>query len=183
MKTNKSLQVIALSLIGLLGLGGGVAYASDSAVPGDLLYPIDLAIENAQMALTNDPAEQAELAQEILDERIEELEEIANDDDKGQEDIEKANKEVDKARANAYGKTEEMLQARIDGNVSEVVHTRVLLKQEENAERHEVKLQEVKTKVEEKLIDKEESKTNKKLGKTIEKSNKGKNKQKMPLRK
>lgn len=162
--TRKTLLTILIVLLCVAGIGGGLVSIADNATAGDLLYPLDLAVENIQMSMTDDPAEQAELELEFLDERIEELEEVLEEGD--EENLEEALDEVEEAYGKAFGKTEEMIQAHIDGDVSEVVHERVLLMQEENAIRHEEKLQEVKSKVAEK---KEE-----KLNKLMEKNKKAK---------
>lgn len=150
--TRKILLTILIVLLCVGGIGGGLVSIADNATAGDLLYPLDRAIEDIQMSMTDDPAEQAELELEFLDERVEELEEVSEEGD--EENLEEAIDEVEKAYGNAFGKTEEMIQAYVDGNVSEVVHERVLRKQEENTIRHEEKLQEVKSKVAEEKLNK-----------------------------
>lgn len=176
----KGALMLGIVLLGLLGGGGGVVYASNAAIPGDFLYPIDRAGENMQMALTRNPADKAELELKFLDERIDELEEVLKkngNSDKSKKNIEKAIDGVDKA----YGRTEEMIQAHVEGTVSDVVHERVLEMQEENTAKHEIKLQEIKDKVVEKTEEKGKSEVKGKFEKTIEKSKRGNNRAKEGL--
>ena len=74
----KFLPILAIVVIVFLAFGG-VAYASDSAVPGDLLYPVDILAENVQRVLIFDPITETEFEAEVLSERVEELEVISED--------------------------------------------------------------------------------------------------------
>ncbi len=73
----KKLLSIVLVVILLLG-GGGLALATvaDASVPGDAMYAIDLVAEDLQRALTTDDLALAELEEEILGERVDEVEQI-----------------------------------------------------------------------------------------------------------
>jgi len=63
-----------LLVLGLIfGAAGGTAAAADASVPGDLLYPLDLAMEDLQLALTSDPAAEADLLLQQANERVEEM--------------------------------------------------------------------------------------------------------------
>ncbi|HEY76818.1 MAG TPA: hypothetical protein G4O00_11730 [Thermoflexia bacterium] len=63
-----------LLILGLVaGAAGGTAVAADASVPGDLLYSLDLALEDLQLALIVDPATQVDLQIRRLDERMEEI--------------------------------------------------------------------------------------------------------------
>ncbi|MFQ5873641.1 MAG: DUF5667 domain-containing protein [Dehalococcoidia bacterium] len=64
-------RVLAVVLL-LTGATTGVAYASDGAGPGDALYGVDTAIEQARLRLANNPSAQAELHLQFAAERIEE---------------------------------------------------------------------------------------------------------------
>jgi hypothetical protein len=65
----------------LVALGGWyLVKEADAAGPGDLLYPIDLASESIERAFTFDDTASAELEEDILDERVDELEALVNED-------------------------------------------------------------------------------------------------------
>ena len=67
------LTIVAVLLI--VGLGGRyLAGEANAAEPGDLLYPVDLATESVERFFTFDEVASAELEEDILDERIDELE-------------------------------------------------------------------------------------------------------------
>ncbi len=68
-----TLVKVALAVVAVLGVAGGTAYGADSSLPGQPLYPLDLGLERAQMALT--PAGEARgwLDLQITSERAEEL--------------------------------------------------------------------------------------------------------------
>lgn len=72
----KKLYIIIAVIIGVFALLGGVAYASDSAIPGDFLYPVDRATESVDALLTFNQDSLAKLRLAHLDERISELEEL-----------------------------------------------------------------------------------------------------------
>lgn len=85
-----TIAVIAAVLLAV----GGTAYASDSARPGDQLYPIDTFMEQVQRSLTLDPQALANFEVDRMDERVNELasiqEEIKNVGET-QANLEKAN--------------------------------------------------------------------------------------------
>lgn len=75
--TKKPMAPIAL-LVLLLG-GGGTVAAAESARPGDLLFPVDHAVENLRLALASeDKAER--LRSEFAEERLLELREIIDEE-------------------------------------------------------------------------------------------------------
>lgn len=57
----------------ILAGGAGSAYASQSSLPGDLLYPVKIGMENIQVAITRDPEEKAYLYLKIAERRINEI--------------------------------------------------------------------------------------------------------------
>jgi len=63
--------IIILALVASL-LGGGTAYASGNALPGDALYPVKLAIEDARLLITEDAGEVL-LNIEFLQTRMQEI--------------------------------------------------------------------------------------------------------------
>jgi hypothetical protein len=66
--------MLALTLA-LAGTGGGVALAADS-VPGDILYPLKLAVEDVRLLLSFDPGQEADLAMSFATERVREMERL-----------------------------------------------------------------------------------------------------------
>lgn len=78
-RKKKASPVLAKAFLGimiLLLLVGGLAVTAttaDAALPGSALYPIDLALENARLALTADPQARAELTLALAEERLEEI--------------------------------------------------------------------------------------------------------------
>ena len=77
--------VVAIVLLG----GGGAVVASDAAVPGDFLFPLDQTMEDIRLAVASD---KAELRLKFAEERVEELEEIleeeeANDTDDDEDEL------------------------------------------------------------------------------------------------
>ena len=66
--------LVSLLLAGALILGGGAtAVAAQDDLPNQTLYPIKLMTENARMALTGDPQEQANLLMNMAQTRVEEM--------------------------------------------------------------------------------------------------------------
>jgi hypothetical protein len=66
---------IVIALIATL-IGGGAAYASEAALPGDALYPVKTTIEDVQLALADDQ-EDANLLLDFAQERLDEMESLA----------------------------------------------------------------------------------------------------------
>jgi hypothetical protein len=65
---------IALGFIGVLVLGGGgTVIASEAARPGDVLFPIERAIENAQLRFVRNEERHKELREHFANKRLEEL--------------------------------------------------------------------------------------------------------------
>jgi hypothetical protein len=64
-------------LVVATGLVTGTALAADSSLPGEPLYPADLALEQTQLALTVGTRAQAQLRLKLVEERTEELLEMA----------------------------------------------------------------------------------------------------------
>lgn len=70
--------VIALiAVIATMAAGGGVAAAAADSLPGTWLYPVKLAVEDVRLEFTAGPTAQAELALRLADERLAEMEALA----------------------------------------------------------------------------------------------------------
>jgi hypothetical protein len=82
--TSRRLKMVSIIITIVLAIAvatGGVAYASDSAAPGDLLYSVDRAIEQIQLSLTTDTESALQLQLEFAQERLQEIEVLASQGD------------------------------------------------------------------------------------------------------
>lgn len=68
---------LAALLLAIFAVGGGVAWAASESLPGQLLYPLKLEMENVQLSFAQTTQAQVELALRFADERIEEMETLA----------------------------------------------------------------------------------------------------------
>lgn len=66
----------ALVAVCILILLTGTAYASSSAIPGDVLYPVKRAVEDTRVILASTSETKAQLQVEFTEERLQELEKI-----------------------------------------------------------------------------------------------------------
>lgn len=139
----KKIVYIVLAIILCLGLGGwylvGEANASG---PGNFLYPIDLAAESVERLVTFDEVALAELEVEILEERVEELELLADADVVDEALVLGATEKVDEQRSRAQLKIDSG-----DGEMTgamEEVQNRYTVK----AEEHIQVMEKVQTQVE-----------------------------------
>jgi hypothetical protein len=69
--------VILVVVLAISALGVGTAYASQASLPGDTLYPIKLATEEAGMMLVGDDVARAERALSFANKRVREMEALA----------------------------------------------------------------------------------------------------------
>lgn len=67
------LAIVALMLVAVFGGGAVTVMAAGSALPGDVLYPVKLNTEQAQLNLTSNPERQAELYLQFAQHRLEEM--------------------------------------------------------------------------------------------------------------
>lgn len=72
-----SWMFIAVTLLALAG-GTGAVYASNDALPGDILYPVKIASEDMQLFFSNDESD-ADLLLSFMDERLEEMDALVED--------------------------------------------------------------------------------------------------------
>lgn len=75
----KSMASLLLILMLIVG-GGGTALASDAARPGDLLFPVERAFENARLKLATSDDSRNELRTRFANERLSELREILEEE-------------------------------------------------------------------------------------------------------
>lgn len=89
-------QIAMAAFLAFSLITGGVAYASDGAVPGDPLYGLDRALENMQLGLTFNPDAVAELRLKLVEERLAEAEDrfLAGDIENGQKALDAYGAEI-----------------------------------------------------------------------------------------
>jgi len=68
---------VAVAFVLMLSIVGGTVAAAQSSLPDSPLYSIKLAVEDARLNLTRDPAQQATLAMTFAGERTHEMERLA----------------------------------------------------------------------------------------------------------
>ncbi|MBN1810935.1 MAG: hypothetical protein JXA14_03780 [Anaerolineae bacterium] len=61
----------------LASVGTGVAWAAQDSLPGDTLYPVKLTVEDLRLSLVSDPAAETSLALQLGEERVQELQALA----------------------------------------------------------------------------------------------------------
>lgn len=72
----KILTAVIAVVMGTTAAGGGVVFASADSLPGDVLYPVKVIVEDTRLALTADPAAQVELTLAFAAERVEEMQRL-----------------------------------------------------------------------------------------------------------
>ena len=73
----KYITALIIVLAAIL-IGGGFAYASQSSLPGETLYPVKIMSEEMRSALTLNPRAKAEYQTELARERVKEIKSILN---------------------------------------------------------------------------------------------------------
>jgi hypothetical protein len=73
---SRLISAILAAVIGTAAIGGGVTWAANDSLPGDVLYSVKLASEDLRLSLASTPESQVELALQFADERVVELEEL-----------------------------------------------------------------------------------------------------------
>ena len=73
----KLAAVILIVLVGTAALGGGLAWAAEDSLPGELLYPLKLTIEDVRLSLSAGAADQTRLALGFVEVRVEEFQALA----------------------------------------------------------------------------------------------------------
>lgn len=66
----------ASAMLGLALIGGGTAFASNAARPGDVLFPVKKATEKARLSLTRSEESRAEISTKIAEDRIGDIDEV-----------------------------------------------------------------------------------------------------------
>jgi hypothetical protein len=69
-------KMIVIAAIGL-GVAGGTVAAASESLPDTALYPVKIGIEDVRLALANGPADEAELTMAFVQERVQEMRQLA----------------------------------------------------------------------------------------------------------
>lgn len=75
----KTMIIPIILIMALVGSGAGATYASQSSLPGEILYPVKIASEKVQTTLTLNDAKKAELYLKFSSKRLEEIEKLAEE--------------------------------------------------------------------------------------------------------
>jgi len=76
---NARIMKATLAIALIVGLGGGTSYAAQQSVPGDILYPVKVQVnENIRMAFALNANTNAALQADLLQERLEEAKVLAS---------------------------------------------------------------------------------------------------------
>jgi hypothetical protein len=73
----KFATALLAAVLVLASVGTGVAWAAQDSLPGDTLYPAKLAVEDLRLSLASDPATEMKLALQFGEERVQELQALA----------------------------------------------------------------------------------------------------------
>lgn len=110
---------VLLAIIAVLGLGTGTVMVADDAKPGNALFGIDRAVENIRLSLANDNRKN-ELRIAFAAERIEELEDLLDDEDEDEvEDEDEDENEDEEENENEEESEVESLDEETTANVEE----------------------------------------------------------------
>ncbi|MFC1958584.1 DUF5667 domain-containing protein [Chloroflexota bacterium] len=72
----RAVAIVVAVILFISALGTGTAYASQSSLPGDTLYPVKLGTEQLQRVITLDDAAEVELELKFASTRLKEMEEV-----------------------------------------------------------------------------------------------------------
>ncbi|KKR05809.1 MAG: hypothetical protein UT34_C0002G0316 [candidate division WS6 bacterium GW2011_GWF2_39_15] len=140
-----ALIAIVTGIVALLGVGG-TAVASNSAVPGDFLYPVDTLVENVQRSLIFDAVNESEFELKVLDERVEELKKLSVDGEV--EDIDDATKALEQQQLRIQERVQEMNQLREKNELKGEDQLKVMEQLKSYVSEHQSTLNQIKSDLE-----------------------------------
>jgi hypothetical protein len=132
----------------LLVTSGGVAYASDDAVPGDLLYPVDKAVESLNRVIISDPIAKAEFEVELLDERVAELEDLS--EVSNGEVVGDANEEVEAQKNRVRERLEVLAELSVQNKLNTQEQQQLMQEVQNKLQVHEESMNQIKSNLENK---------------------------------
>ncbi|MCA9380518.1 hypothetical protein KC675_05050 [Candidatus Dojkabacteria bacterium] len=132
----------------LLVTSGGVAYASDDALPGDLLYPVDKAVESINRVIISDPIAKAEFEVQVLDERVSELENLSEDVES--ESVGDANEEVEAQKNRVRERLEVLAELSVQNKLNTQEQQQLMQEVQNKLQVHEESMNQIKTNLENK---------------------------------
>ena len=139
--------VVAVIAIVLLG-GAGTTYASDSAAPGDFLFPIDKAVEGVQRVFTFSAVSKSEFELEVMEERVLELEEVSDGD--SSDAVADAIDEVEGQQLRIREQLRIMDELRLENKLQNEEQQQVMQKIQEKVQEHNEIMNQVQTKLQNK---------------------------------
>lgn len=114
MKTKFKVVVTIVTIAIVFAALGGVAYASNSAMPGDPLFGVDKAMEQIRRVLTVDPLQKSEFEMRVMDERMEELKQMSYEENAN--GMSNGIKEVEAQQLRLQNMFEEIAKLRLEGS-------------------------------------------------------------------
>lgn len=150
-------KVLSILLILVIVLGGGgylLATQADASTPTDPLYKVDLFAEQIQRTFTFDEVKKAELEQDILDERAEELETLL-EDASDEEVLGEAVEMLDDQRARAEERVQILMDE--DANYDEATLARIQTRLETQLETQLQNMEKVQQQFQEKTFESEQA--------------------------
>lgn len=136
---------VLVAVFSLVAITGTAVYASDDAVPGDLLYPVDKAWENVQRAMIQSDEELTNFEMDVLDERVKELKRV-QERKENQERINEAVKELEDQQKRVNERVRTMEELHVNGYVDDQEQERVQNRYENQYEEHKEYYEELENK-------------------------------------
>ncbi len=69
-------SVLSAIIVGTTALGGGVVWAANDSLPGELLYPVKIVTEDARLSFASIPQDQVGLTLEFIEDRVGEIQSL-----------------------------------------------------------------------------------------------------------
>lgn len=164
-------KVLSVLLILVIVLGGGgylLATEADASVPGETLYTVDLMAEDIQRVFTFNKVKIAELEQDILDERAEELEALV-EQESAEDVLGEAIDELDAQRVRAEERIQVLMDE--DANYDEATLARIQTRLETQLQTHLQNMERVREQFQEKTFENEQAQENfQKAGENFDKA-------------
>lgn len=153
-------KVLSILLILVIVLGGGgylLASQANASTPTDPLYKVDLFAEQIQRTFTFNEVKSAELEQDILDERAEELETLL-EDETDEEVLGEAVEMLDDQRVRAEERVQLLMEE--DANYDEATLARIQTRLETQLQNQLQNMERVQQQFQEKTFENEQAQEN-----------------------